>query len=237
MKYQVDGKRLLVITGSGISAESGIPTFRGNEGYWRNHDPMKLATPEGFAQDPALVWEWYAQRRAIIQSKQPNPAHRVVADLAARAAGFLLVTQNVDDLHERAGSSADQTVHIHGDIFVNRCTGCRRHDRTEVSTATLPRCPGCGGLLRPGVVWFGEALGVADVGRVEDFLAGGCCDLVLVVGTTAAFGYILDWAARAAGNNGLLVEVNPEVTALSRLATETIRARAAEALPALFSRQ
>src|SRR6201987_2413093 len=116
--------RVLVITGAGVSAESGIPTFRGKDGYWRNLDPAKLATPEAFASDPQLVWDWYRERRQRIRNAQPNAAHEAIARLAHHAKDFLLVTQNVDDLHARAGMPAQKMVQIHGDIFVTRCSRC-----------------------------------------------------------------------------------------------------------------
>src|SRR5213080_2130124 len=117
-------ERVLVITGAGVSAESGIPTFRGKDGYWRNFDPAKLATPEAFARDPKLVWEWYRERRQRICNAQPNAAHEAIAKLARHADEFLLVTQNVDDLHARAGMPAEKMVQIHGDIFITRCSCC-----------------------------------------------------------------------------------------------------------------
>ena len=116
--------RVLVLTGAGVSAESGIPTFRGKDGYWRNLDPTKLATPEAFASDPKLVWEWYRERRQRIRNARPNAAHEAIARLAQRTDEFLLVTQNVDDLHARAGVAAEKMVQIHGDIFVTRCSRC-----------------------------------------------------------------------------------------------------------------
>src|SRR5207302_10750113 len=116
--------RVLVLTGAGVSAESGIPTFRGKDGYWRNLDPTKLATPEAFARDPSLVWDWYRERRQRIREAQPNPAHKAIVKLAAQAGEFLLVTQNVDNLHARAGMPKDKMVQIHGDIFVTRCSRC-----------------------------------------------------------------------------------------------------------------
>ena len=168
--------RVLVLTGAGVSAESGIPTFRGKDGYWRNLDPTKLATPEAFARDPQLVWEWYRERRQRIRTARPNAAHEAITRLARATDEFLLVTQNVDDLHARAGTPKDKMVHIHGDIFVTRCSRCdfERHDyehedeeqdaaygvREHVrafKAATCrrtPKCPECHALLRPGVVWF-----------------------------------------------------------------------------------
>ena len=116
--------RVFVLTGAGVSAESGIPTFRGKDGYWRNLDPTKLATPEAFARDPQLVWDWYRERRQRIRNAQPNAAHEAIAKLAKHTDEFLLVTQNVDDLHARAGIEKENMVQIHGDIFVTRCTRC-----------------------------------------------------------------------------------------------------------------
>ena len=130
------GLRVLVITGAGISAESGIPTFRGKEGYWRNLDPAELATPEAFARDPRLVWEWYRERRRRIREAEPNAAHQAMVRLAEACADFLLVTQNVDDLHMRAKGnqrqlSSDEVVKIHGDIFLTRCSACSSENRNE----------------------------------------------------------------------------------------------------------
>jgi NAD-dependent deacetylase len=235
--------RVLVITGAGVSAESGIPTFRGKDGYWRNLDPMKLATPEAFARDPELVWQWYRERRHRIRNAQPNAAHEAIANLAQGADEFLLVTQNVDDLHERAGLAKAEMVQIHGDIFVTKCSRCGfdRHDYPPLVAAAseqeegqkngLPRCTKCDALMRPGVVWFGEPLPLRETGRVENYLQRDPCGVVIVVGTTATFGYIIDWALRASRRGGELIEVNPKATPLSRFATQRVREPAAIALP------
>jgi NAD-dependent deacetylase len=247
--------RVLVLTGAGVSAESGIPTFRGKDGYWRNLDPTKLATPEAFARDPQLVWEWYRERRQGIRNARPNAAHEAIARLAHQTDEFLLVTQNVDDLHARAGVAAEKMVQIHGDIFVTRCSRCEfeRHDYEQehedeeqdaaygvrehvrafkaATCRRTPKCPACHALLRPGVVWFGEQLSRNELERVEDFLDGGTCDVVIVAGTTATFGYIIDWALRASRDGAELIEVNPEETPLSRSATRLLREHAAIALP------
>jgi NAD-dependent deacetylase len=231
--------RVLVITGAGVSAESGIPTFRGKDGCWRNLDPAKLATPEAFAKNPNLVWEWYRERRQRIRNAQPNTAHQAIAKLAQHAREFLLVTQNVDDLHARTEWEGNtlvrqNIVQIHGDIFITRCSHCdfSRNERDR-DVGGLPKCPQCGALVRPGVVWFGEQLDLGEVHRVENFLDEGACDFALVIGTTATFGYIIDWALRAIASNGELVEVNPEETSLSQFATHLIREPAAVALPRL----
>ncbi len=259
--------RVLVLTGAGVSAESGIPTFREKDGYWRNLDPAKLATPEAFAKDPGLVWQWYRERRKRIRAAQPNAAHKAIAKLAAHAREFLLVTQNVDDLHARGGSPKETMVQIHGDIFVTRCSDCDFQFRDtgrggspeppaprtiypnsgrlgsiaptsaqpDQEQEDLPRCPRCGALMRPGVVWFGEQLDSRKIYIVEDYLARGDVDLTFVVGTTALFGYIVDWATRARGRNGELVEVNPDETPLSQFATKLYREPATKVLPRLVN--
>ncbi len=249
--------RVLVLTGAGVSAESGIATFRGNDGYWRNLDPTKLATPEAFARQPQLVWDWYRERRQRIRKARPNAAHEAIGRLAERMNEFLLVTQNVDDLHARAGVAPEKMVQIHGNIFVTRCSRCEFHETgrggspeppgaciaqptngrltsfatTFEKAADLPRCPDCHALMRPAVIWFGEQLPWNELKRVEDFLDGGGCDVVIVAGTTATFGYIIDWALRASRGTAELIEVNPEETSLSRFATRLVREPAAIALP------
>jgi NAD-dependent deacetylase len=227
--------RILVITGAGVSAESGIPTFRGRDGYWRNLDPAKLATPEAFARDPELVWQWYRERRERIRAAEPNAAHQAITRLSILAPAFLLVTQNVDDLHTRAGIAKANIAQIHGDIFVTRCSRCGEEDQEQGNKEELPRCAACGAMMRPGVVWFGEQLDSAKIDLVERFLAGGPCDLVIVAGTTATFSYIIDWAVRGSAGRGDLIEVNPEKTALSPFATKTWREPAAAALPRLVA--
>jgi NAD-dependent deacetylase len=246
--------RVLVLTGAGVSAESGIPTFRGKDGYWRNLDPMKLATPEAFARDPQLVWNWYCERRQRIRNAQPNAAHEAIARLAHRTDQFLLVTQNVDDLHRRAGVAAKKMVQIHGDIFVTHCSRCEwRAELCDADTNNIRdqsglagarsstagneqqqgiyKCPKCMAVMRPGVVWFGEQLPWQELQRVENFLEDKSCDVVIVAGTTAAFGYIIDWALRGRRDGGELIEVNLEETSLSQFATRLVREPAAIALP------
>ncbi len=251
--------RVLVITGAGVSAESGIPTFRGKDGYWRNLDPANLATPEAFARDPKLVWEWYSERRQRICNAQPNAAHAAIAKLARHADEFLLVTQNVDDLHARAGLPKEKMVQIHGDIFVTKCSRCdfleegrggspepptdravlqrgrlRSIAPTSEDIINLAYCPECDALMRPGVVWFGEQLPWSELQRVENYLDRGPCDLVIVAGTTATFGYIIDWALRASRDGGEFIEVNPEETQLSQFATRLVREPAGTALPCII---
>src|SRR6516164_7612634 len=225
--------RVLVLTGAGVSAESGIPTFRGKDGYWRNLDPTKLATADAFTRDPQLVWDWYRERRQRISDARPNAAHKAIAQLAQCTDDFLLVTQNVDDLHARGGTPAQKMVQIHGDIFVTRCSRCEfeRYDPQQEPEKGLRKCSQCTALMRPGVVWFDEQLPWNEVVRVETFVASGACDVVIVAGTTATFGYIIEWALRGSRDGGELIEVNPEGTPLSRFATRLVREPAAIALP------
>jgi len=232
--------RVLVLTGAGISAESGIPTFRGTGGYWRNLDPTKLATQSAFDSDPEIVWQWYRERRALIRRAQPNAAHRAVAELSAKADEFFLLTQNVDDLHRRADWEGyriphDQLAQIHGDIFVTRCERGDFETRSEADddASGVPRCPKCGARMRPGVVWFGESLNPRDVARVDDYVRARPCSNVIVVGTTVAFDYIIHLTRLAAGGRGRLMEINPDDSFLAPLGAEWIREPAASALPRL----
>ena len=232
-------RRLFIVTGAGISAESGIPTFRGPGGYWRNLDPTKLATEAAFRRDPLLVWEWYRERRSHIRRSQPNAAHEAVVQLTTQFPESLVLTQNVDDLHARARwrghrLAAEQIVQIHGDIFITRCSACSHHFREAAEDAPgIPTCPQCGQAMRPGVIWFGEQLQSQPIQRVERFLAAGPCDLTIVIGTTATFGYIIDWSLAARGEQGKLIEVNPAESELSRYATEIVREPAAKAVQRL----
>ena len=168
-----------------------------------------------------------------MRNARPNAAHEAVARLAQRTDEFLLVTQNVDDLHGRAGIPTQKMVRIHGDIFVTRCSRCEfeRHEYEQEKEHGLPKCPECHTLVRPGVVWFGEQLSRNELERVEDFLDGRACDVVIVAGTTATFGYIIDWALHGSRDGAELIEVNPEETPLSRFATRLAREPAAIALP------
>lgn len=222
--------RVVVLTGAGVSAESGVPTFRGPGGLWRQYRAEDLATPEAFARDPRLVWEWYAWRREIIVPLLPNPAHRALAGLEARTPEFLLATQNVDGLHGAAGSR--RVVELHGSIWRLRCTACAhaRDDRGVPLAEVPPRCA-CGAILRPDVVWFGEALAEAAV--TQAFEAARQAEVVLVIGTSSLVypAAALPQIARAGG--AYVVEVNPEATPLSALADVSLRGTAASLVPAL----
>ncbi len=234
---QVRNARTLVVTGSGISADSGIPTFRGEGGYWRNLDPTKLATATAFRSDPELVWQWYRERRQLIRRSQPNVAHQALVKLAAHSRDYLLITQNVDDLHARAEWEdrrllGNQIVQIHGDIFITRCSRCdfARRDIDEDAEG-VPQCPKCDGPMRPGVIWFDEELDPREVQRIETYLRQGPCETVLVIGTTATFDYIIRWARSAVGAHGKIIEVNPKQSAISQFAKEVVREPAALAVP------
>jgi len=224
-------ERVLVISGAGISAESGIPTFRSRGGWWRNLDPMKLATPEAFLEDPTTVWEWYEHRRQLVADAAPNDAHRALAALEARGVAVDIATQNVDDLHERAGSTA--VTHVHGSLFEVRCVeeGDVREHRVVGESALPPRCA-CGALLRPNVVWFGEMLPDAALRDVTTALERSPA-LVFVVGTEASFGYISQWALAARDSGAMLVEVNRKDTTFTPYADVVLRGSAGEVLPAV----
>jgi NAD-dependent deacetylase len=225
-------RRVVVLTGAGVSAESGIPTFRGAGGLWRGLDPMRLATPQAFEANPKLVWEFYNWRRGIVAGAQPNPAHRALADLQGRVADFRLVTQNVDRLHQRAGNR--DVIELHGNLQEVRCSECRRPaDPGWVPLPALPMCDDCGGLLRPAVVWFGEALPIAALDDAQAAARGA--DLLLVVGTSAAVypaAGLIDVTAHAGGD---VIELNLEATGASDRATVSLFGPAAEWLPRLIA--
>ncbi len=176
-------QRVAVLTGAGVSAESGIPTFRASDGLWENHPIEDVATPEGFARDPALVWRFYNARRANLAKVKPNPGHYALAKLEERFGDhFTLITQNVDGLHQRAGSI--RVLELHGSLYRTRCTGCRRiEDRDLEVLPDLPECPKCGAMLRPDIVWFHEML--PEQAWREAGQAAALCDVMLVVGTSA----------------------------------------------------
>jgi NAD-dependent deacetylase len=224
-------KRVAVLTGAGISAESGIPTFRdAMTGLWSQFRPEDLATPEAFAANPKMVWEWYAWRRELLAKVTPNAGHRALADLERRAPRFMLITQNVDGLHARAGSR--NVIELHGNIMVDRCFAEGRvlAPADEIPGAP-PRCARCGAPVRPGVVWFGEALppqalddALAATRRCEVFLSIGTSNLVEPAAS-------LPFAALDAG--AAVIEVNPERTPLSARATIVLAGAAGEVLPQL----
>jgi NAD-dependent deacetylase len=218
---------LVVLTGAGVSAESGVPTFRGHDGLWRNYDPKQLATPEAFERDPKLVWEWYIYRRGLMAGVQPNPGHKAIAELERLYTRFLLVTQNVDNLHSRAGSR--EIVELHGNIFRIRCSSCgKKSDQLPDTTEIPPRCE-CGAYLRPDVVWFGEML---PAGALEKaWQASEECDCMLVVGTSAVVQPAASLPLVAKRNGAFVAEINFELTPLSDAVDVSIIGRAGEIMP------
>lgn len=225
-------RAITILTGAGISADSGVPTFRGAEGLWRNYRAEDLATPEAFARDPRLVWEWYNWRRELIATKQPNPAHRSLAELERRRPNtFWLITQNVDGLHRAAGSQ--RLSEIHGNIWKVRCTGCGLvSDNREVPLPILPTCSLCQALLRPHIVWFGESLWEEDLRRCDEALRS--CDLLLVIGTSGVVYPAAGFAAVAKEGGALVIEINLESTQQSDLVDLSLQGRAKDLVPLLF---
>ncbi|MBE0644874.1 MAG: NAD-dependent deacylase [Bacteroidetes bacterium] len=226
-----EAKHLVVLTGAGVSAESGVPTFRSSGGLWAQYDPTQLATREAFSRDPDLVWHWYSWRRGIIRGVQPNPGHFALVEAETLFPRFSLITQNVDNLHRRAGSS---DVHeLHGNIERSRCLDCARAypgDEAPPSENAL-RCE-CGGLIRPGVVWFGESLPESELIFAQE--AARTCDLFLSVGTS---GLVYPAAALpliAHQNGAYVVEINPELSAIARQMDECIAAPSGVALPMII---
>lgn len=224
-------RSLCVLTGAGVSAESGVPTFRGPEGLWKARDPMSLATPEAFREDPKEVWEWYQWRRRKIRGCAPNAGHAALARVEASKPDFLLVTQNVDGLHRLAGSR--RVAEIHGNIWVVRCTRCGTEKEERGDFPELPpRCGSCGGGLRPGVVWFGEMLPPGPSGAAMDMLSR--CEVLIVAGTSAVVAPASGYAAQAKRRGARVIEVNPDETPVSGLCDATLRGKSGEILPALL---
>jgi len=229
-------RSLCVLTGSGISAESGLPTFRGVGGLWRDHRVEELASPAGFARDPQLVWTWYCERRRAHANVEPSAAHAALAALERRGGDFTLVTQNVDSLHRRAGSH--NVLELHGQLREAKCTRCERRRgfddvAAEFAAAGLAALRhDCGGMWRPDIVWFGEAL-------PPDALAAGIAaarraDLMLVVGTSGLVQPAASLATKRC-TAAYVVEINPETTALTPFVDRSIRARASDVLPRLVA--
>jgi NAD-dependent deacetylase len=223
-------RSVAVLTGAGISAESGVPTFRGEGGLWRNYRPEELATPQAFYHDPKLVWEWYGWRRSLISASRPNEAHYTLTEMESHFDDFVLITQNVDGLHRLAGSQ--NIVELHGNIWGMRCTeGCRPNwqDRTDPLPELPPRCPNCGSLARPDVVWFGESLPAGALN--EAFAAAQRCQLMLAVGTSAVVQPAASLPLVSLQNGATVVEFNPQLTPISEAVDQVVREPAAIALP------
>lgn len=224
-------RKVTVLTGAGISADSGVPTFRGAEGLWRSYRAEDLATPEAFERNPRLVWEWYNWRRELIATKQPNPAHEALVEMERRDKEFWLITQNVDGLHRTAGSR--QLSEIHGNIWKVRCTGCAViSENKEVPLPLLPMCRQCHALLRPHIVWFGESLWEEDLHRCGEALRD--CDLLLVIGTSGVVYPAAGFSSVAKEAGALVIEINLETTPQSDLVDLSLQGRAKDLVPLLL---
>ncbi|MEW5807280.1 MAG: NAD-dependent deacylase [Acidobacteriota bacterium] len=221
-------KKVCVLTGAGVSRESGIPTFRGKDGLWRNYDATQLATPEAFAYDPVLVWEWYNWRRGLIKPISPNPGHIAISRMENHYKDFTLITQNVDGLHAKAGNK--KILELHGNIWQVRCVkeGTMSENFDYPLDPIPPKCS-CGAMLRPNVVWFGEALNQEILS--EAFQKASKCDLFLIVGTSGIVYPAASIPYEAKSSGVFIVDVNPEPSNLTHIADEFIQGPSGEALP------
>lgn len=229
-------KSIAVLTGAGISAESGIPTFRGKDGVWEKFSASELATPDAFERSPLLVWQWYGSRRREMLASKPNPAHFAIAEIERIAEKFLLITQNIDNLHSVAGNR--KIAEIHGNIFRNRCLRCGSVEHDEqvdfASEKDLPICGKCGSLARVDVVWFGERLPEKELWMSHS--ASERCDVFLMVGTSAQVYPAAAFPEIAKINGAILIEVNLEQTHLSRIADFSFIGKAGEIMPRLIAK-
>ncbi|MCV0410733.1 NAD-dependent deacylase [Nitrosopumilus sp.] len=223
-------KKVVFVTGAGISQESGIPTFRGKDGLWKNHDSMKLATIDAFYDNPKLVWEWYNERRKNIFAAQPNLGHKAIAELE-KYVKVVVLTQNIDGLHQKAGSS--EVLELHGSIIKIKCSVCNFNEEiTSDISEILPLCK-CGNILRPDVVWFGESL-PQDVWQ-KAMIYASQCDLMVIVGTSLVVSPANTLPIYAKQNNALLIEINPDNTEMSSEMTLVIRNTGTISLPEFVS--
>ena len=221
----------VVLTGSGISAESGVPTFReAQTGLWARFDPQELATPEAFERDPSLVWDWYAWRRKLVAEARPNPGHLAISRMQELVPDLTLVTQNVDDLHQRAGSR--EVIELHGNIRRTKCSVEGMEVEEYDDTESPPVCPSCGAALRPDVVWFGEMLPPAALESASD--ASRKSDVFLSVGTSSLVYPAAKLPYEALENGATLVEINPDEPPLASYADHALRGPAGDVLPRLI---
>jgi NAD-dependent deacetylase len=230
-KILQDAERITVLTGAGISAESGVPTFRGADGLWQNHRATELATPEAFSRNPELVWEFYNWRRGLLSEVTYNAAHKALADLESKVPHFTLITQNVDGLHLLAGSK--NVLEIHGNLWKVRCTACQKMTTDRSShLAPLPKCQECGGLLRPHVVWFGEALDGTLLRQA--ITASRDSQVMLVIGTSAFVQPAASLALEAKTGGATLAEINLEKTPHSHFMDFSLLGKAGDIVPKLL---
>lgn len=225
-----DAKKIVFVTGAGISQESGIPTFRGKDGLWRKYDAMQLATINAFYENPQLVWEWYSERRGKIFSAEPNLGHKAIAELEKHA-DVIVLTQNIDGLHQRAGSS--KVLELHGSIIKIKCTVCDFKEDIMKEFDQIPPICKCGNILRPDVVWFGEPL-PQDVWEAATTYASQC-DIMVIVGTSLVVSPANTLPMYAKQNNALLIEINPEETMMSHNMDFYVRSSGALSLPEFAS--
>ena len=226
-----DARHVCILTGAGVSAESGVPTFRdAQDGLWAQYEPQDLATPEAFLADPVLIWRWYRWRRDLVAAADPNSGHYAIAQLAELVPQTTLITQNVDNLHQRAGS--DGVIEFHGNLFDSRCSSCNTPAVADESLE-LPTCPACGSNLRPGVVWFGES--IPEVALNESCAAASDCDVFLSVGTSSLVYPAAGLANLALENGALVVEINPDPTMHASNFDIAIAGKSGRVIPELIS--
>ena len=225
-----DSRKIVFVTGAGISQESGIPTFRGKDGHWRKHDPMRLASIDAFYDDPKLVWEWYEDRRKNILAAKPNEGHFAISSME-KFRDVVVLTQNIDGLHQRSGST--NVLELHGSIIRIKCTVCNFTANITKNFESLPPKCGCGNMLRPDVVWFGEAL-PQDIWK-NAIKEASICDIMIIAGTSLAVSPANTLPLYAKQNGATLIEVNPEKTVMSNEMDLSIQATSANALPTMLS--
>jgi len=231
IKDQIKGiKKIVFVTGAGISQESGVPTFRGKDGLWRNYDVMKLATIDAFYDNPKLVWEWYNERRNNVFGVKPNLGHKAIAELE-KYANVMVLTQNIDGLHQKAGST--EVLELHGSIVKIKCSVCDFKDQMRTEFSEIPPLCKCGNILRPDVVWFGESLH-QDVWQ-KAMIVASQCDLMIIAGTSLVVSPANTLPIYAKQNNAILIEINPENTDMSSEMDLVIRNTSAIALPEFVS--
>ncbi len=227
-----DAQHVCVLTGSGVSAESGVPTFReAQTGLWEQYDPHELATPDAFQRDPALVWRWYCWRRELVASVDPNAGHHALVKLAGLVPTLTIITQNVDGLHQRAGS--DKVIEFHGNLFENRCfvEGCAITDADM--SAEVPVCTGCGAMLRPGVVWFGESIPESVMHAADSAVRD--CDLFFSIGTSSLVWPAAGFAEAARQQGASVVEINLDATPMSSQTDFRLQGKSGTLLPELVN--
>lgn len=230
-----DASNITVLSGAGISAESGIPTFRGEDGLWKNFRPEDLATPDAFSKDPKLVWEWYEWRRKLIKDSKPNPGHYALADFEQQVSDYTLITQNIDGLHQLAGSR--NIVEMHGNLWQIRCTSCGNIEQNfEVPFKELPPlCKNCNSLGRPNIVWFGEVIPMPIIDK--SLMAIENCQVMLIIGTSGVVEPAASMGLIAKQTGKTVIEINLEPTPNSNFYDLSINGKSGEILPQIFRKE